>query len=353
MKSLDDRLGAVVQADLPGAVAVASGPGFRWEGAAGVADVEKRERLTPGHRFRIGSVTKIFVATVVLQLVAEGRLTLDDEAGPIAEGVTIRQLLNHTTGFRDFQDDLVSLFEPYRKNRAYRWPLGPREQLALVKKRPPLFPPGTGWSYSGSNYLMLGLIVEETTGGTLREELKRRIVEPLGLASTDLPGDSPPAAGLARGYLPPDNPLLPGSGIVDVTDLDLPFYWAGGGVISTAPDVARFLHALLSGELLPPELRAEMLTTVVSDSWDESDEYGLGIAKITSVMGKATSPCGAAWGHLGFSAGYTTIALANEAGDRQVVIMVNGLVTSDKTWEALGGLAWAAYCPPHSDVTPV
>ncbi len=286
---------------------------------------------------------KVFVATVVLQLVDEGVLALDGDAGPIAEGVTIRQLLNHTSGFQDFYDDLVSLFEPYRENPAYRWELGPRDLLALVKEKPPLFPPGTGWSYKSSNYLMLGLMVEETTGVTLREELRRRIFEPLGLDATDLLGSPSAATGLARGYLPPDNPLLPGPTIVDVTDLDFPFNWAGGGIVSTAHNVARFLQALLSGELLPARLRTEMLLTVVSD-WDESDGYGLGIEKITSLMGKSESPCGRAWGHIGFSAGYTAIALASEGGDRQVVIMANGLVETEKTWQALGRLTWASYC---------
>ena len=94
--ALDDHLQAVLRAGVPGAVAVAAGPGFSWEGAAGVADAETGAGLTTEHRFRIGSVTKLLVATVVLQLVGEGALALDDDVGPIAEGVTLRQLLNHT-----------------------------------------------------------------------------------------------------------------------------------------------------------------------------------------------------------------------------------------------------------------
>ena len=95
--------------------------------------------------------------------------------------------------------------------------------------------------------------------------------------------------------------------------------------------------------MLPARLRTEMLKTVVSD-WPESDGYGLGIGEITSLMGKSESSCGPAWGHLGFSAGYTTIALASEDGDRHVVIMINIDFESDETWQALGRLAWAAYC---------
>jgi D-alanyl-D-alanine carboxypeptidase len=332
-----------VQSGMPGAVAVASGPGFHWEGAAGLANAET-EPLTVEHRFRVASVTKLFIATAVLQLVDEGAFALDGDAGPIVADVTVRQLLNHTSGLPNFDDDLLEFFEPYRRNPAHRSELGPREVLALALERPRLFAPGEGWAYTGSNYQALGLLVEETTGTPLREELKRRIFGPLGLDATDLPAETWPVPGLARQYLPADNPMFPGPGPdpVDVTELDLPFNWAGGGIVSSGRDLARFLQALLGGELLQEDLRAEMLRTVPSD-WDESDGYGLGIAEVTSLMGKAASPCGAAWGHLGLG-GHTTVALASERGDRQVVVIVNGYAMSDESWEALGGLVWGCYC---------
>ena len=206
--------------------------------------------------------------------------------------------------------------------------------------RPRLFPPGAGWEYSGGNYLALGLIVEEATGATLREELRRRIAEPLGLEGTDLRD----RAGLARAYLQPGNPVFPDAaeGLDDVTDVEL-FGWGAGEMVSTGRDVARFLQALLGGELLTPEGRAELLTTVPSD-WEESDGYGLGIEEVSSLMGQAQSPCGSAWGHLGFAMGHTTIALSSESGDCQVVILANTLVMSDETWAALGALTWACYC---------
>ena len=344
VKALDDYLAEVMRTDIPGAAALAVGPGFSWERAAGVADAETDAPLTTYHRFRIGSVTKTFVAAVVLQLVGEGALALDAEVGAIAEGVTLRQLLNHTSGLPDYYDDLDSVFEPFRTDPAYRPNLTPRAALERVHAKPRLFAPGSGWSYSGGNYLVLGLIVEETTGSGLDEELRRRIIEPLGLDATDLPhGDAQPD-GLARGYLPPDNPWLPqrGSGLVDVTDVQ-PFGWGGGEMVSTCRDVARFLRALLGGELLTPSLLKELLTTAASD-WEESEGYGLGIEKVSSLMGLADSPCGPAWGHLGFSIGYTTIALSSESGDRQVVICMNTLAMSDETWTALGRLVWACLC---------
>jgi D-alanyl-D-alanine carboxypeptidase len=341
----NERLHAVIAAGLPGVVAV--GPDFA--GAAGVANIETGEPLTTEHRFRIGSVTKIFVGALVLELVAEGAFNLDDDAGPLVEGVTIRQLLNHTSGLPDFQDDMAALFERYQEDLNYRWPLGRRDELALVLKRPRLFAPGEGWAYHGSNYLALGLLIEDATGSKLGDELRSRIFEPLGLAGTDLVDGPLSGDRCARGYLPPDNPVLPGPGpgMVDVTQLDLPFYWAGGGIVSTAGDVATMLAVLLGGELLPDELRVEMLQAVESD-WAETDRYGLGIGEMSTVMRRERSQCGPAWGHIGFSAGYTAIAVASEDGSRQVVVMANGQATSedvwDASWDAIGQLLWDLYC---------
>jgi len=347
VESVEDQLEAVVATGVAGAAAVALGPDGRVEEAAGFADLATREALTVDHRFRIGSVTKIFVAALVLQLVAEGLLDLDGDAAPFAEGITIRQLLNHTSGLDDFIGDIVAFFEPYRRDPAHRWELGPGDELRLVMEKPRLFAPGEGWAYHGSNYIVLRLIVEEKTGMTLRDALRQRILAPLGLERTDLV-EGPLRGDCARGYLPPDNPALPGGpGPVDVTELDVPFHGAGGGVVSTAGEIAKMLRALLGGELLPDRLRKEMLRAVDSD-WNETDRYGLGIGEITAVMGRQRSPCGAAWGHIGFSAGYTAIALSSEEGERQVVLCANGGFASEEAEEAFfdaaGRLVWQLYC---------
>lgn len=348
MESVRDQLEALVATGLPGAVAVALGHDGRVEAAAGFADLRTGEALSVGHRFRIGSVTKIFVAALVLRLVAEGSLDLDGDAGPFAPGITIRQLLNHTSGLQDFPGDMMAFFEPYRRNPAHRWEIGHRDQLRLVMEKPRLFAPGEGWSYHGSNYLVLGLIVEETTGLSLREALQQRILAPLNLERTDLV-EGPLRRDCARGYLPADNPVLPGGPEpVDVTELDLaPFTWAGGGVVSTAGEVATMLRAQLRGELFPDRLRREMLRAVDSD-WEETDRYGLGIGEITAVMRRQRSPCGAAWGHIGFSAGYTVIALSSKDGERQAVICANGMPAAlpapEAAWDAAGRLVWHLYC---------
>ena len=133
--------------------------------------------------------------------------------------------------------------------------------------------------------------------------------------------------------------VLPGGpGPVDVTEIDVPFHRAGGGMVSTAGEIAT---------LLREGLREEMFETVDSD-WLETDRYGLGIGEITSLMGRQRSPCGTAWGHLGFSVGYTAIALSSRDGERQVVIGANGSPSNDATEEAFfdaaGRLAWELYC---------
>jgi D-alanyl-D-alanine carboxypeptidase len=345
--TLQDQIEAVVATGVPGAAAVAFGPDRRVEGAAGVADLATGEPLTIEHRFRIGSVTKIFVAALVLRLVADGLLELDREAAPFVEGITIRQLLSHTRGLDDFIGDPVAFFEPYRRDPALRWELGAGEELRLVLEKPRLFAPGKGWAYHGSNYIVLRLLVEEVTGKSLRTALRERVLQPLGLNRTHLV-EGPLLGDCARGYLPADNPILPGgSGPVDVTELDLPFYRAGGGIVSTAGETAAILRALLGGEFLPLRLRSEMLDAVDAD-WDETDSYGLGIGEITALMGRQRSPCGPAWGHLGFSVGYVTIALSSEDGERQVVICANGnLVEAAEIvafWDAAGRLAWDLFC---------
>ena len=141
MQALDDHLEAVLRAGVPGAVVVTNGPALSWEQAAGVADAESGAPMTTEHRFLIGSVSKTFVAAVVLQLVGEGALALDEEVGPIAEGVTSRQLLNHTSGLPDYYADFESLIAPYRADRGYKPSLTPRAALELVHARPRLFPP--------------------------------------------------------------------------------------------------------------------------------------------------------------------------------------------------------------------
>jgi D-alanyl-D-alanine carboxypeptidase len=347
MTSIQAKLDAIIETGVPGVAVVAISPGSVFEAASGTADLATGEDLTVAHRFRIGSVTKIFVAALVLRLVDTGLLDLDQAAAPFVEDVTLRQLLNHTSGLDDFTVD-SSFWEPYRRDPAHRWRLEPRDELQLVLEKPRLFPPGEGWAYHGGNYIVLRLVIEEATGSTLRDALRTQIFAPLGLRHTDLV-EGPLRGDCAHGYLALDNPILPGDGEpVDVTELDVPFHRAGGGIVSTPAEIATMLRAQLGGELVPDHLRREMLDAVDSN-WDETDRYGLGIGEITALMGRRRSSCGSAWGHLGFSVGYVAFALSSEDGDRQVVLCANGhppAATEAQFLDAAGDLAWDLYCNP-------
>ena len=337
----------VVASGLPGAVVVAHTPDRQFEAAAGFANLATREPLTVDHRFRIGSVTKIFVATLVLQLVADGLLELDGDAAPFAEGITVRAAAEPYERARRLRRRRARVLRAVPRDPARRWELTLEDELRLVQEKPRLFAPGEGWAYHGSNYIVLGLLVERATGTPLREALQERLFAPLGLTRTELV-DGPLRGDCARGYLPPDNPILPGGPEpVDVTEIDVPFHRAGGGIVSTAGEIATTLRRLLGGELLPAELRAEMLDAVESD-WEETDRYGLGIGELTSLMRKQRSPCGSAWGHIGFSVGYTAFALSSEDGERQVVLCANGnhatQADEEEFWDAAGTLAWDLYC---------
>jgi D-alanyl-D-alanine carboxypeptidase len=193
---LSAGLARVVETGVPGALALARRNGRIHVEAAGLADRAAADPLTPAHRFPVGRITKTFVATVVLQLVDEGRLRLEDSVdthlpGLVEDGreITVRQLLNHTSGVPDYFATCIS----GGPNRAWT----PHE-LVAVSSRGPRGEPGR-WAYSNTNYVLLGLVIEAVAGTSVERELARRIIEPLDLQSTG----SSNAAPVARGYLAP------------------------------------------------------------------------------------------------------------------------------------------------------
>jgi D-alanyl-D-alanine carboxypeptidase len=323
-----------VAAGLPGVIArVQDGSETRLV-AAGVADVATGAALRPHARFRVGSITKTFVATVVLQLVEEGRLSLDEPVGRrlpglLANGnlITVRQLLNHTSGLFNYTDD-PTLLPGLVQNRVFT----PRELVAIAETHPSTAPPGTKWAYSNTNYVVAGLLVEAVTGHRVGQELRTRIFKPLGLEDTSFPVTSGKIAGYhAHGYVPSglipteadtEFPSTPDGRFVDVTELNPSAAWAAGAIISNAQDLSRFYRALMTGRLLTPSMLREMKTTVPTDPTNPSGPgYGLGILRLPT-------PCGDNWGHDGAWPGYQDVALYNERTDRTVVI------------------AWTLYNPP-------
>ena len=317
LQSLMDEL---VINGIPGVLTtVDDGPGSAWRGASGAARLDPRVPLRPSARFRVGSITKSMVATVVLQLVGEGTLRLDDSVErwlpgmvPEGESVSVRQLLNHTSGIFNYTDDpafWADLVADPGRTRS------PESLVAIATSHPPLFPPGAGWSYSNTNYILAGLIIEAATGRTAETELRQRIFTPLGLRNTSFPVVDRGIGGYhAHGYLLPGNPFFPTDQPLDVTDLISPSWaWTAGAVISTADDLSRFYGALLGGRLLPPALLQQMLTTV---QVDPVFGYGLGVFSIRTV-------CGTIWGNSGGVPGYNSFASNSRNGERSLVMMVS------------------------------
>jgi D-alanyl-D-alanine carboxypeptidase len=250
-----------------------------WTGSSGVAELGRTRPPSPAGRFRVGSITKTFVSTVVLQLVAERRLGLDDPVtrwlpGLIPGGaqITLHNLLQHTSGLYNYTDTLFSSVDAYLRIR-YR-SFTPNELVAIAAAEPPLFPPGTSWSYSNTNYIGLGLVVQRVTGRPYAAEVARRILRPLRMEHTELPGTALGIPGPhAHGYLPiqQGNQTVP----LDITRLNPSAAWAAGEVISTTADLNRLYRAQLAGRLLPAPILREMLTPT------GPIDYGLGIYRIT------------------------------------------------------------------------
>jgi len=316
--ALQKQLDGVVEAGAPGVVGLVRTGERTWQGASGLGDLGANRPARAGDRFRIGSVTKSFVATVVLQLVGEGRLRLDDNLErwlpglvPGGEQITARHLLNHTSGLYNYTDDLP---EPPRRFR-------PRELVAIATGHKPLFAPGTQFSYSNTNYILAGLVVERVTGQRLAAQLQKRIFQPLGLDDTELPATERRITGAhVRGYAPPDEDWRvsdgPG-GLVDVTEMDTSWAWAAGAMVSTTTDLARFYQALLGGQLLTPELLKEMRTTVDASQAGHGTRYGLGLEVLRPGCGVEL------WGHGGSLEGYGTTAFSTPDADRQLVMAIN------------------------------
>jgi D-alanyl-D-alanine carboxypeptidase len=316
---LDAALNDVVAAGVPGIIVRVQDPRRAARSyAAGVGDLATGAGLRPTAQFRIGSITKTFVATIVLQLVGQGRLTLDEPIaqrlpGLLANGeqITVRQLLNHTSGLPDYTQN-PDLFAGIVQNRVW----APRELVTLAQKYPQEFAPGSAWAYSNTNYIVAGLLIEAITGRSLGRELDRRIFSPLRLDHTSFPVANAPLSGYyAHGYFSTEAIPTAGGQPLDVTGYNPSHAWASGAIVSNAADLSTFYQALMSGKLLAPALLREMKKTVAEDPTDPNTtlRYGLGLERVNDA-------CGANWGHGGAIYGYQDMAYWNERTGRTVVI---------------------------------
>lgn len=294
---------------------------------SGVANVSNNQQMNSNMKFRIGSVTKSFTGGVALQLIGNSQLSLDDTVEDYLPGllsygddVTMRMLLQHTSGIPDYwesgPDPLVYSFTNSATVRAQTWT--PAQLVARVSGYPHAFNPGAQTSYSSTNFVILGMIIEDITGNSLQTEIQNRFITPLGLTGTSFPltTTSMPSPSTHGYTLLFDEHLAPEPGtMTDVTNYNPSALWAMGNMISTTNDLNTYMKALIGGQLLPSWLTAEMKETVPFHMpfWPNNKiEMGLGI------WGWKL-PCGGmVYGHEGEVPGSNTFAFVNEDGTRAV-----------------------------------
>jgi D-alanyl-D-alanine carboxypeptidase len=291
----------------------------------GLADRATGRQLHAGDQVEIGSNTKTFMATVALQLVAEHRLRLSDPVDkwlpgvvPNGRSITVRMLLNHTSGIYDYTGDPTWWTQVFAEpDRVWR----PDELVAVAVGHPPTFAPGAGWAYSNTNYILVGMILQKVTRTAPAELIARRITGPLHLTHTFLPVDGQSTNGRhrAHGYMV----WFAADGTRQYTETgtgSMSYAGYAGSMISTTGELQRFFTALLGGHLLPPAQLAQMRTAVAVAPPGQPDPthtgYGLGLFT-------TQTPCGTVWGHRGDTLGTGTQGWFSADGTRSTVSAEN------------------------------
>ncbi|MFI1577408.1 serine hydrolase domain-containing protein [Embleya sp. NPDC020630] len=312
----------------------------RIEASAGPGELHTGQPMPRGGALRAGSATKAFVATVVLQLVAEGRLSLTDPvdrwlpgvvAGNGNDGrrVSVHNLLRHTSGLHNYTIELGDTAADFERLRFRH--TGPAELVAAALRFPPSFPPAStddpapNWEYSNTNYVLAGMIIERITGRHWAEEVRARVLRPLGLTGTHAPGDDPtlPAPYAHSYHRFPDRDEW-----VDTTVRAMSWADAAGELVTTHADLERFFTALLRGRLLPPAQLALMRETVPMPP--DFEQVMPGVRCGLGLM-RQPLPCGGyRWGHGGDVEGSKIRMGVTEHGRRSVVIVANGTYTDDE-----------------------
>jgi len=313
-QEIEREIGKVMsENDIPGAVVGIWVPG---EGTLilerGKADIETGRAPTRTDQFRIGSNTKTFTNTVLLQLVDEGKVALDDTLDryfpdvPNSNNITIRELCNMTSGLANYSDDdgfqEAMEDDPFRK-----WKPGELVEIAISLD--PYFPPGQGFHYSNTNTVLLGMIIEQVTGNAVRAEIRQRIIKPLGLESTTFPTGPDMTGEYSRGYYADED-----SGeLVDVTNsYDPSWAWTAGAMVSELVDMKTWVEALGNGELLSRSTQDERLKWTDTNLEDVPLKYGLGIMSVDGFLG-----------HAGDLPGFSSAAFYLPSKDATIVVWLN------------------------------
>lgn len=326
---LDQLLNYIMEENnIPGAVAGIWASNGTWIRTKGKAVVQTGAPERTSYRFRIGSITKTFTATVILQLADEKKLSLDDKLEKYVKGfrygdrITVRMLCNNTSGVFPY-DDTPGFTETNITQPERQW--SPQELVDLAKAGEPSFLPGTNWKYSNSNFVLLGVIAETVTGKDLSSEIDRRIVKPLGLTATFLPKAAEFRGAHSNGYVTWAGRWgMPSTEeFSDVTDMNPSWGWAAGAMISRLEDLRVWAKALATGKLLSKEMQKERLTWVDIPGGDSIEaQYGLGIYAMGGLIG-----------HDGMIWGYNTAVFYYPPEDTTFVVLFNkGMDQKNGEW---------------------
>lgn len=324
-----------------------------WSAASGARGLDDAAPAEPDDRVRIASLTKSMVAVILLQLQEEGAVDLDDTLGehlpgllPYEDEPTIRQLLQHTGGLRDYfvylypslvDNDVSDLIANHRTH------FEPEELVELATQDPQWWGPGEGWSYANTGYYALGLLIEELTGNSFGHELEQRVFEVVGMDDSYLPHHD--SSGFRGDHLVPyvttgdeEEPFF------DSTGLSSTHLWAAGGVIGDLEDVNDFYRALADGTLLSAEQLAEAESYV-----DSGLGFGYGLGLVGLALGCPNDPEAIHLGHTGGGIGHTTYSFHSADGERQLSFTWNlddrhGHSDPDEFNQAFAGLLYAGLC---------
>ena len=301
-------------------------PEFSYANTTGLGDIQTGVKRNLNDKIRIGSITKTFVATVILQLTDEGKLKIDDKLSeyypdyPNSENITLRQVLDMTSGIPDYIDD-SAVTKSFFYDRLDKYT--PEEIYEITKKMKPYFPPGTAWHYSNGNYNILGMLIEKITGNKVYNEIENRIIKPLGLKNTSFPLTPYMDGQYSHGYMKNNST----GETTDVTVIDPSITWAAGAMISDFDDLKIYSEALVNGSMLSKAAQEERLKFVKTGVVDFL-EYGLGIASVGGFIG-----------HNGGITGYNTSMYIHPEMKAQIMVSVNEFGedggVSDKIFSAI------------------
>lgn len=322
--NLEEKFSALVkqafdEMKVPGAiVGIWQGDSKPYIAAFGVSDIVSNTPITSEHKMRIGSITKTFTGTVLLQLADEGKVSLNDKLSmyfpgfPNGENITIENLGNMSSGIFNYTED-----ENFQKEyfadmtKAFT----PEQMIEIAKSHKPYFSPGTSLHYSNSNTILLGLIIEKVTGNSLQSEIQKRILDPLRMTNSYFAVDTFFPGPHSRGYMYEDSASMVPK---DVTILNPGWGWAAGSMISTIEDLRKYIKPLAAGQLISPDAQKERLkwmSAPVSHTgvWKNFEmKYGFAIADFNGVLG-----------HNGGIPGFNSFAGYVPEKDISIIVLVN------------------------------